>query len=130
MEVTSGPELRLIDVPRQVVKLCGSHPETIARRGAACWAWTPPAGARVPNEDIAVCAAGELREESGLTGSPRPLAVEDVDWAVFQLVVPWGTPVAVDGVEHDRYEWLPLEDACSRCLPRVVGESLKLAICE
>ena len=43
------------------------------------WAWTPPAGARFPNENIAVCAARELREESGVTGTARPLAVEDVD---------------------------------------------------
>ncbi len=91
------------------------------------WAWTPPAGARFPDEDIAACAARELEEESGLRGMPKPLTVEDVEWAVFELVVPWGTAVVVDGVEHDRYEWLALDDACSRCLPAVVADSLRLA---
>lgn len=91
------------------------------------WAWTPPAGARLPGEDISVCAARELQEESGLCGTPKPLVVENVEWAVFELVIPWGTTVAVDGLEHDRYEWLTLEDACSRCRPPVVGDSLRLA---
>jgi ADP-ribose pyrophosphatase YjhB (NUDIX family) len=91
------------------------------------WAWTPPAGARFPGEDISVCAARELQEESGLCGRPQPLVVENVDWAVFELVIPWGTAIVIDGVEHDRYEWLTLEEACSRCLPTVVGDSLRLA---
>jgi 8-oxo-dGTP pyrophosphatase MutT (NUDIX family) len=91
------------------------------------WAWTPPAGARLPGEDVAACAARELEEESGLRGTPKPLLVEDVEWAVFELVVPWGTPISVDGVEHDRHEWVTLEEACSRCLPAIVAESLRLA---
>ncbi len=91
------------------------------------WAWTPPAGARLPSEDIAACAARELEEESGLRDTPKPVLVEDVDWAVFELVVPWGTAVAVDGVEHDRYEWVTLQEACSRCLPVIVADSLRLA---
>ena len=91
------------------------------------WAWTPPAGARLPGEDIADCAARELEEESGLRGSPSPLLVGSVEWAVFDMVVPWGTYIVVDGVEHDRYEWLSLEEACARCLPPIVGASLRLA---
>ncbi len=91
------------------------------------WAWTPPSGARLPGEEIAACAARELQEESGLRAMPTPLLVEDVEWAVFELVVPWGTPIAVDGVEHDRYEWVTLDQACSLCLPAVVADSLRLA---
>lgn len=91
------------------------------------WAWTPPAGARLPGEDIAACAARELEEESGLRVTPKPLLVDDVDWAVFELVVPWPTPIAVDGVEHDRCEWVTLDEACARCLPAVVAQCLRLA---
>jgi 8-oxo-dGTP pyrophosphatase MutT (NUDIX family) len=90
------------------------------------WAWTPPAGARFPGEDIAACATRELEEETGVRGSPVPLSVDGTDWAVFGLEVPWGTAVSIDG-EHDRYEWLALEEACGRCLPLVVAQSLRLA---
>lgn len=82
---------------------------------------------RVPGEEIDVCAARELQEEAGLRATPTPLRVEGVDWAVFELVVPWGTPIAVDGVEHDRYDWVTLDEACARCLPPVVADSLRLA---
>lgn len=34
------------------------------------WAWTPPAGARFPREDITVRARRELEEETGLQGDP------------------------------------------------------------
>ena len=30
------------------------------------WAWTPPAGARLPGEPVDACARRELREETGL----------------------------------------------------------------
>ena len=30
------------------------------------WAWTPPAGCRLPSEDVDVCARRELYEEAGL----------------------------------------------------------------
>lgn len=35
----------------------------------ADWAWTPPAGARLPDEPIHICAARELEEETGMWAS-------------------------------------------------------------
>ncbi len=46
---------------------------------------------------------------------------------MFELVVPWGNPIAIDDVEHDRYEWVTLDEASSRRLPAVVADSLRLA---
>ena len=90
------------------------------------WAWTAPAGARFPGESVLACSRRELREETGLTDAPEPVAVDDVEWAVFKLVVEWGTPIVVDGTEHDRYDWVSLEEACAHCLPSVVADSLRL----
>jgi 8-oxo-dGTP pyrophosphatase MutT (NUDIX family) len=89
------------------------------------WAWTPPAGARFPGEEVQARAVRELEEETGLKGDPIALVIEDIEWAVFDLVVPWGVDISLDG-EHDRCEWLALDDACARCLPTVVAESLRL----
>src|SRR5215467_11964263 len=64
-----------------------------AHRGPAWegdWAWTPPSGSRKPGEEVAACAARELREETGLRAAPRPVAVDGVDRAVFSLEIPWG----------------------------------------
>ncbi len=91
------------------------------------WAWTPPAGARLPGELVVVCAARELREETGIDAEPIPIQVHDTDCAVFRLEVPWGIELAVNDDEHDRHEWVLLEEACRRCLPSVVADALRLA---
>jgi 8-oxo-dGTP pyrophosphatase MutT (NUDIX family) len=36
------------------------------------WEWGSPSGAREPGEDMAVCAARELYEETGIRGEPHP----------------------------------------------------------
>ena len=92
------------------------------------WAWTPPAGCRKPGEDLAACAQRELHEETGLRASPRPVRFGDADWAVFALEVPWGTPVTLDGTEHDAVAWVSYAEARRRCRPAVVVESF-LAAC-
>lgn len=66
----------------------------------------------------AACAVRELHEETGLLASPRPVLTGDTDWAVFALEVPWGTAIAVDGTEHDRFEWVTYADARRRCHSR------------
>lgn len=91
------------------------------------WAWTPPAGSRKPGEDVTACAIRELYEETGLRGSPRPVAGSGADWAVFALEVPWGTVAAVDGTEHDRLEWVSYEEARRRCRPAALAESFTTA---
>ncbi len=83
------------------------------------WAWTPPA-LRKPGETIEACAVRELCEETGLVSRPFPVLVEDTDWAVFALEVPWGTEIAVDGTEHDQYEWASSAQALARCRPRAI----------
>lgn len=93
------------------------------------WAWTPPSGSRKPGEDISACAARELREEAGLSASPRPVVTEDVGWAVFALEVPWGTEAVADGEEHDRLEWVSFDEARRRCRPAGLAASF-LTGCE
>jgi NUDIX domain len=86
------------------------------------WAWTPPSGSRKPGEEVTASAIRELREETELQERPRAVVASDVDWAVFALEIPWGTPVAMDGTEHDRLEWSPTPMlACAagqQCWPR------------
>lgn len=93
------------------------------------WAWTPPTGSRKPGEDITACAIRELHEEIGMHASPHPVAVDGVDWAVFVLEVPWQTAVRVDGLEHDRFEWLDFVEAQRRCLPAQLAATFMTA-CE
>jgi 8-oxo-dGTP pyrophosphatase MutT (NUDIX family) len=93
------------------------------------WAWTPPAGSRKPGEDVTACAIRELHEETGLREAPRPVLTGDVGWAVFALEVPWGTAIAVDGTEHDRFEWVTFDEARQRCRPAVLHDSF-MAACE
>src|ERR1700729_3208940 len=87
------------------------------------WAWTPPAGSRKPGEAVTACAVRELREETGLVASPRPVVTEDTDWAVLTQEVPWGTEIAVDGMEHDRFEWVTVAEVLRRSRPAAVSES-------
>jgi 8-oxo-dGTP pyrophosphatase MutT (NUDIX family) len=91
------------------------------------WAWTPPTGSRKPGEDVTACAVRELHEEVGLQASPQPVLVDDADWAVYALEVPWGVRVAIDGQEHDRFEWVGFAEARRRCRPVELAESFTTA---
>lgn len=68
------------------------------------WAWTSPAGCRLPGEPVYPAALRELHEEVGITNA-------DV-WAV-DLV----------DVEHDRFQWLTAREARTRVLPSHVAET-------
>lgn len=93
---------------------------------AGDWAWTPPSGARFPGEPILTGALRELAEESGITGiDPLPVDLS-IGWALFSADVALDTPVRLDH-EHDRYEWLPLDDAVKRCAPEAVQMNLRRA---
>jgi len=89
------------------------------------WAWTPPAGARQPGEPPDAAAARELREETSLDLqiTPLPQAAPSENVALYLAHAPNDAPVALDE-EHDRFEWVPLEDALTRCLPAVVADGL------
>jgi 8-oxo-dGTP pyrophosphatase MutT (NUDIX family) len=80
------------------------------------WAWTPPAGARLPGEPIEACARRELLEEAGLDLDVAPTACGTVEWPVFVVEVPSDTSVTLDA-EHDRFEWVPCPVALERCRP-------------
>lgn len=60
---------------------------------------------------------------------PRPVVTEEIDWAVFAMEVPSGTEIAVDGNEHDRFEWVTVADALRRCRPDALIASFVTA-CE
>jgi 8-oxo-dGTP pyrophosphatase MutT (NUDIX family) len=89
------------------------------------WAWTPPSGARQPGEQPDAAAARELEEEIGLAlpliSLPDASASEDV--ALYVAQAPSDARVVLDD-EHDRFQWLPLEEALPKCLPSVVASGL------
>jgi ADP-ribose pyrophosphatase YjhB (NUDIX family) len=91
------------------------------------WAWTPPSGARQPDEPARAAAARELREETGLT--PAFEAVQDAlggNVALFVAEAARDAEVVLDD-EHDRFAWLALHVAERLCRPREVAACLSKA---
>lgn len=85
------------------------------------WAWTPPAGARRPNEPISECAQRELIEETGLALLLEATEYGSEDWAVYRAEINPAATILLDQ-EHDRYEWQPFERAAAMCLPKTVSD--------
>lgn len=105
------------------------------------WAWTAPAGCRLPGEAVYPSALRELAEEAGIAGydvwavdltapgspqaaRPRPdyPAPDGYQWAVFCLDVGADVAVSLGDLEHDRYEWLTAEQALQLVRPDFVAD--------
>ncbi|GIH12980.1 GNAT family N-acetyltransferase [Rugosimonospora africana] len=95
---------------------------------AGPWGWTTPAGSRQPGEAILPAALRELTEETGLAG----IEVAPVDlsgsWVSFAARVGSDAQVTLVDVEHDRFEWVPPEDAYARVRPRFVADGMRRAL--
>jgi 8-oxo-dGTP pyrophosphatase MutT (NUDIX family) len=84
------------------------------------WAWGPPAGARLPGEEVEACAHRELEEETGLRLPLHPVA-HDPAWASYWAEAPIDAEILLS-MEHDDYDWVPLDEAVRRCQPAIVAE--------
>jgi 8-oxo-dGTP pyrophosphatase MutT (NUDIX family) len=91
------------------------------------WAWTPPAGARFPGEDIHACAQRELKEETGLDLPIALASAPDEAWAAFVAKAPPDAAIVLNE-EHDRFEWLSADAALARCQPQIVRAEIEAAI--
>lgn len=91
------------------------------------WAWGPPSGARYPGEDIDGCAARELFEETGITAVPRAVEGISGNWPVYVYQAPAETGVHLSA-EHDKYCWLPFEEALALIKPEIVGDSFSATV--
>ena len=104
----------------------GAGPQFLVlhRRGATGdWAWGPPAGARLPGEDVEACASRELEATTGLR-LPLHALPHDPEWASFCAEAGAGHTVVL-GREHDRAEWVTLDEAMQRCQPAIVAEQFQ-----
>jgi 8-oxo-dGTP pyrophosphatase MutT (NUDIX family) len=93
-------------------------------KGDGDWSWGPPAGARLPGEAVDACAGRELEEETGLRLALH-IVSHDPAWASFWAEAPIDAEVVLSS-EHDRYEWVSLEEAVRRCQPMIVSEQFEI----
>lgn len=80
------------------------------------WAWTPPSGSRLPDEDFDGCAARELFEETGLRLMLQSTNTEGGSWLVYSAEAPETAAIRLSP-EHDRFVWLPLDHAVELVTP-------------
>jgi 8-oxo-dGTP pyrophosphatase MutT (NUDIX family) len=88
------------------------------------WAWTPPAGARQPNETPDACAKRELYEETKLELPLQLIAHGSADWLLYMAEAPADALVVLDA-EHDRFEWVAADSAARLCQPDRVSAQVR-----
>lgn len=93
----------------------------------ADWAWGPPSGCRFPGEPIAVTAARELSEETGIHADPEPMVPLSADWTPWLVRVGPQTVVTLSD-EHDRFAWVSPAEALRRTAPAVVRDQLRAVL--
>lgn len=94
------------------------------------WAWTPPAGSRLPGEDILVCACRELAEEAGLRDVELTRLASSEEWAMYACEVAWNAAIDLVDPEHDRYEWVSPSVAVERSKPSRLRIGLRRALAQ
>lgn len=94
------------------------------------WAWTPPAGSRLPGEDILACAHRELAEEAGLRDVQLTRLPSSEEWAMYACEVDPDAVVDLVDPEHDRYEWVTPPVAVDRSKPSRLRVGLRRAVHE
>ena len=87
---------------------------------AGDWCWTPPVGSRNHGERVKDCARREVQERTSMSLPPIPTAFGCDGWDVFLAQAPPSWVVELSD-EHDRFEWLPVEEAAARCRPELVA---------
>jgi 8-oxo-dGTP pyrophosphatase MutT (NUDIX family) len=80
----------------------------------------------LPGEDVSSCVERELREETGLTLHCVATGFGSEEWLQYVAEAPPDAEVRLD-TEHDRFEWVRLEEAAARCTPAFVGQSFRAA---
>lgn len=90
---------------------------------AGDWAWGPPSGARCPAESVDRCAERELLEETGLHLLVSRVETGSVDWCTFLAEAPASSEIQLSA-EHDRYVWLPIDQAVALVAPETVKAQL------
>lgn len=91
------------------------------------WVWTPPAGARLPGEEIETCAKRELREEAALELTLTASDFGSENWPQFLAEAPPECEIRLSE-EHDSWEWVEANEACERVLPVVVSDAMRRAL--
>jgi 8-oxo-dGTP pyrophosphatase MutT (NUDIX family) len=92
--------------------------------GSGDWAWAPPARVRLPGEPVDACARRELEETTGLTLPLRRVPLEPA-WAAFWAQAPIDAEIRLSR-EHDRFDWVDLDEAVERCRPVIVAEQFRI----
>jgi 8-oxo-dGTP pyrophosphatase MutT (NUDIX family) len=90
---------------------------------AGAWAWGPPSGTRQPDEDVDQCAAREVFEETGLRLTLQPVGRGALGWARYLAEAAEDAAIRLSH-EHDRFVWLPRDQAVDLVTPAEVRAQL------